>query len=162
MMTKAHRGLGRAVVVAAIATAAMAACSSGDGSGQSAGSQPKEQASPTVATATAAKLGTVLVDDRGFTLYLLAPEKGGKIKCVDKCLDFWPPLLTSDGRSPVGGEGIDASLLGTIERPEGGTQVTYHDYPLYLFAGDEAPGQAKGQGVEKVWFAMSPDGSAAE
>ena len=105
--------------------------------------------------------GTVLVDARGYTLYLLTPEKGGKIKCVDQCLEFWPPLTTTGGRTPVGGGGIDASLLGTVDRPDGGTQVTYHDYPLYRFAGDKAPGQVNGQGVEKVWFAVTPDGTAA-
>jgi predicted lipoprotein with Yx(FWY)xxD motif len=160
-MRTAHRRRARAAAVAAVAAVAMTACSSGGSSDGSAGSQPKQQASPTVATATAPKLGTVLVDARGYTLYLLTREKGGKVKCVDQCLEFWPPLTTTGGRTPVGGGGIDASLLGTIDRPDGGTQVTYHDYPLYRFAGDKAPGQVNGQGVEKVWFAVTPDGTAA-
>ncbi|MGZ4126357.1 MAG: COG4315 family predicted lipoprotein, partial [Actinomycetota bacterium] len=64
------------------------------------------------------------------------------------CATNWPPLLLPSGvKSATGGSGVDASKLGTIKRPDGGTQVTYNGKPLYLFISDKSPGQATGQGV---------------
>ena len=55
------------------------------------------------------------------------------------------------------GAGV-AGALGTITRPDGGTQVTYEGRPLYLYSGDQNPGEASGQGIQGVWFAMTPSG----
>ena len=41
------------------------------------------------------------------------------------------PLLT--GASPDIGPGINATLVGTVRRPDGETQVTYDHRPLYLY-----------------------------
>jgi predicted lipoprotein with Yx(FWY)xxD motif len=57
------------------------------------------------------------------------------------------------------GEGIDASLLGTVEHPDG-IQVTYNGWPLYFFADDSAPGDVNGQGVGGVWYVLDPTGNA--
>ena len=59
----------------------------------------------------------------------------------------------------VGSEGrlsVDATKFGTIDPPDGGTQVTYAGMPLYLFTGDTA-GQATGQGFED-FFAVTASG----
>ena len=37
-----------------------------------------------------------------------------------------------------------------MERTDGTTQVTYNDWPLYLFSGDAAAGDTNGQGVGDV------------
>ena len=63
---------------------------------------------------------------------------------------------------PVAGDGVDGTLLGTTEREDGSTQVTYDGWPLYLFASDAAPGDTNGQGVGEVWFVVGPDGQAIE
>jgi predicted lipoprotein with Yx(FWY)xxD motif len=62
----------------------------------------------------------------------------------------------------MAGEGVDATLLGTITRDDGSTQVTYNGWPLYYFHEDAAPGDTNGQGVGGVWFLVSPEGEAIE
>ena len=51
--------------------------------------------------------------------------------CDRSCADAWTPLLT--GASPDIGPGINATLVGTVRRPDGETQVTYDHRPLYLY-----------------------------
>ena len=41
-------------------------------------------------------------------------------------------------------------------RSDGGKQVAYNGRPLYFFAGDTAPGDTKGQGLNDVWFVAAP------
>ena len=102
----------------------------------------------TISTATVSGVGKVLVDGNGMTLYTLGTESSGTIKCTGSCAQSWPPvLLTGGATAATAGAGVDASKLGTIDRPDGGTQVTYAGMPLYLWVGDTAPGQATGQGV---------------
>jgi predicted lipoprotein with Yx(FWY)xxD motif len=115
----------------------------------------------TISTATVSGAGTVLVDGNGMTLYTLGTESSGTIKCTGSCAQSWPPvLLTGGATAATAGAGVDASKLGTIDRPDGGTQVTYDGMPLYLWVGDTAPGQATGQGVAGFSVA-SPSGAAA-
>lgn len=105
-------------------------------------------------------LGDVLVDAEGMTLYLFTPDEQGESTCYDDCETAWPPL-TVEG-DPAAGEGVDAALLGTAEREDGSLQVTYNDWPLYLWQGDAEPGDTTGQNVNDVWFVVSPDGDAVQ
>ena len=100
----------------------------------------------------------VLVSPRGLTLYHMTAEKGKKIVCAGACTQFWPPLLIKRGTKPTAGPGVNATKLGTIRRPDGTYQVTYAGFALYTFASDKRPGQANGEGVEKIWFAVGPNG----
>ncbi|HEX2152965.1 MAG TPA: hypothetical protein VHL52_03195 [Acidimicrobiia bacterium] len=100
--------------------------------------------------------GTILVDGEGFSLYLFTQDTQGEPStCTEGCAETWPPL-TGD---VTAGDGVDASLLGTAQHPNGETQVTYDGWPLYYYAPDEAPGDTNGQGVGGVWFLVAPDGS---
>ena len=111
-----------------------------------------------VNTGTASGVGTVLVDGTGLTLYELDTEANGQIMCTGACRSAWPPLLLPAGvASATPGPGVTGTL-GTIVRPDGGRQVTYDGRPLYLYSGDQSPGQANGQGIQGVWFAMTPSG----
>jgi predicted lipoprotein with Yx(FWY)xxD motif len=56
------------------------------------------------------------------------------------------------------GDDIDASLLGTAERPDG-IQVTYNGWPLYLYVGDTVPGETTGQDQGGVWYVLDPTGT---
>lgn len=103
-------------------------------------------------------LGDVLVDGAGMTLYLFTPDTDGESTCYDDCAAAWPPA-TVDG-TPVAGDGIDGALLATTERTDGTTQVTYDGQPLYLWRGDQEPGDVTGQNVEEVWFVVAPSGEA--
>jgi predicted lipoprotein with Yx(FWY)xxD motif len=111
-----------------------------------------------IGTTVIGSVGTVLDDGRGFTLYHLTTETGGQIKCTGSCPQTWPPLLISSGQATASGD--LSAKLGTVQRPDGSTQVTFDGMPLYTYAGDSAPGQANGQGVGGVWFAVTPSGAA--
>jgi predicted lipoprotein with Yx(FWY)xxD motif len=96
---------------------------------------------------------TVLVNAQGLTLYSLSGETGGKFICASSaCTQVWHPLSASAG-TPSGSVGS----LGTVKRPDGTVQVTYKGMPLYTFAEDRAPGEAKGQGIKDVgtWKAVT-------
>ena len=123
----------------------------GDDQGEEAG---EPVADPSVEAADTS-LGVVLVDAEGFTLYVFADDAPDTSNCADGCAEAWPPAAV-DGEV-VAGPGVDGSLLGTIERDDGSTQVTYESQPLYRFAGDEAPGDTNGEGVADVWFVIALD-----
>ena len=127
---------------------------------------PSPAASPaaaaaTIMVATDAKLGTILVDGNGKTVYLFVADKGTASTCYTSCATFWPPVLTSG--APKAGSGAQASLLGTTKRTDGTTEVTYAGHPLYYFLNDKKAGDTTGQGVNgfgALWWAMSPSGAA--
>lgn len=116
----------------------------------------------TVSVSDVGSYGSALVDAEGRTLYLFTndTQNGGSSACTGNCLTNWPPLLTTG--DPVAGEGVDPSLLGTITRDDGTTQVTYNGWPLYYYAQDTAAGDANGQGVGSVWYLVSPAGEAIQ
>jgi predicted lipoprotein with Yx(FWY)xxD motif len=113
-----------------------------------------------VKTASNATLGaTVLVNAQGMTLYHLSGEQNGKFICTSSgCLQIWHPVTTS-ASAPSG----SVASLATVKRPDGTVQVTYKGEPLYTFAEDKQPGEAKGQGIKDVgtWTAVTVSASGA-
>ncbi|MCH7230357.1 hypothetical protein L0U85_05725 [Glycomyces sp. L485] len=103
-------------------------------------------------------LGQVIADADGMTLYLFTPDEGGESTCYDECAEAWPPL-TGEGDASVA-EGLDESLVGSVERDDGSMQVTYNSHPLYYWANDVAPGDVTGQGVNDVWYVLDAEGNA--
>ncbi len=107
------------------------------------------------------KLGQVLVNSKGHTLYLFEKDRNGRSACNGRCAQFWPPLL-SRGK-PTAGRGVKASMLGTTRRSNGSLQVTYNKHPLYTFALDKGAGQTNGEGnlaFGARWYAVSSRGTA--
>lgn len=104
-------------------------------------------------------LGTILVTKTGMTLYHMKSETNGRIHCAGACAKLWPPLTVGGGAKPVAGPGVDASKLGTIERPDGKVQVTYNGLPLYRYSKDVKPGETTSQGLNGFWYAVTPGGS---
>ncbi|GAA5534204.1 hypothetical protein Dalu01_02612 [Deinococcus aluminii] len=99
-----------------------------------------------------AKLGTILQDSRGMTLYLYTKDEPGESSCYDQCAVAWPPLLATElPRLPGGVPG----QLTLIPRKDGKQQVAYNGWPLYGWVKDTRPGQTTGQGVGKVWYAVN-------
>ncbi|MFB6096505.1 MAG: hypothetical protein ABEJ74_03865 [Haloferacaceae archaeon] len=167
-----------------ISTVALAGCSGtsgdgggadGDGAGGGSGGStptatPTETSSPapteqpgggmgaTVRTRSHPEYGAILTDADGMTLYMF--EKDTKddpaSACTGGCASNWPPL-TVDGE-PTKDESVTASL-STFERESGETHVAAAGWPLYYYAPDSQPGDAKGQGVGDVWWVLAPDGS---
>jgi predicted lipoprotein with Yx(FWY)xxD motif len=106
------------------------------------------------------KLGSILVNAQGRTLYMFAADKGRKSECYASCAVYWPPLITSSTHPT--GSGVTASMIGTTMRKGGKLQVTYNGHPLYLFVKDSKPGQTSGQGLNLsggLWWVMSPAGT---
>jgi len=104
-------------------------------------------------------LGKILVNGSGRTLYHYALDRKNAVKCTGTCAATWPPLLVAAGVTPVAAPGVTASLLGTVERPDGKLQVTYKGLALYLFTGDRKAGDVKGQGLSGSWHAIAPTGA---
>jgi predicted lipoprotein with Yx(FWY)xxD motif len=113
----------------------------------------------TVTVAMVPKLGKVVVDSGGFTLYDFHKDKGTASSCYGGCASLWPPLTTTG--KPQAGEGVSASMLGTTKRKDGTTQVTFAGHPLYTYTADSKPGEANGNDFTSFggeWYALTPKG----
>jgi predicted lipoprotein with Yx(FWY)xxD motif len=110
-----------------------------------------------VKTEHVAKLGTILTNATGMTLYRYTVDPAGKATCSGACAKVWPPLLLPKGvthiKAPHGVKGL------TAVRVHGGRlQVFFHGHALYRFVSDAKKGQATGQGIENDWFAVLSNG----
>jgi predicted lipoprotein with Yx(FWY)xxD motif len=154
-------------LAALVAVGALAAACGGNGSGgggiYGGGGPASTGGGPTgVATVTASstKLGMVLVDGSGRTLYLFEKDQPDQSACSAACAAAWP--VDNSSGTPKAGSGVKASLLGTIKRSDNTTQVTYNHHPLYYYSGDSGAGQQNGQGLNAfgaTWFVVAPAGS---
>lgn len=111
-----------------------------------------------VLAAADSELGEIVVDGEGMTVYYFTSDEpgSGMSTCEGDCLTSWPPVHAGSDEPPV--EGVTAEV-GTITGNDGEPQVTLDGRPVYLFAGDSAPGDVTGQGVQDVWWAVAPDGA---
>jgi predicted lipoprotein with Yx(FWY)xxD motif len=154
----------RELMVAAALTAcivAVAACggsSSGSASSAPAGSGNAPKAAGVTVKVSTTKLGRILTDGSGRTLYLFEKDKGAASRCSGACASIWPPLAAATG---VTGRGVSAADLGSIKRADGRPEATYAGHPLYTYAGDTKPGETSGQGLDQFgaeWYVLGPDG----
>lgn len=109
---------------------------------------------------TQSKLGGILVDSHGHSLYLFERDQKGKSSCYGGCAGEWPPLIASG--KPHAKSGVKAALLGRTKRRDGRWQVTYRGHPLYTFSGDTSRGQTNGEGLDDFggwWYLISPAGA---
>ncbi|TMA91869.1 MAG: hypothetical protein E6J65_08525 [Deltaproteobacteria bacterium] len=100
-----------------------------------------------------------LADGAGRTLYYFFQDTVGTATtppvsaCTTTCLASWPIFLTN---STVVPSILTASDFTVFTRPDGQMQSAYKGHPLYYFAGDAAPGDTKGRGVNNVWDSLDP------
>jgi len=137
--------------IAAVALLAACGQKTGASSGGGSGSSPMAEH---LGTRSISGIGTVLDNAQGLTLYHLKTETNGHIQCTGSCATTWPPMLAAGGSAPAAPSGVSGTF-GTVKRPDGGVQVTFDGMPLYTYSGDAAPGQANGQGISGVWFAVT-------
>ena len=158
-----RKALAGAALLSALALV-LAACGGNDdgGSGTAAPAAPATTAAPAAGGTTVAvasgKLGDILVDGDGRTLYAFTKDQGDKSACSGQCADNWPALKGT----ATAGTGVQASLLSSSMQANGDAQVTYGGRPLYYFAGDNKPGDVNGQGVGNVWYAVTAEGELAK
>jgi predicted lipoprotein with Yx(FWY)xxD motif len=144
-----------------LAALAVTACGGG-GNNNATGASPAPKAAhtrPAMVKVANSRLGKILVDSRGRTLYLFTKDSGSTSTCTGACATAWPPLL-ADGTTTVAG-GALASLVGTTRRSDSTPQVTYNGHPLYTFVKDQKAGDTNGEGVTAFggsWFVLSPAG----
>jgi predicted lipoprotein with Yx(FWY)xxD motif len=114
-------------------------------------------------TAEDSQFGRVLFDANGQVVYVFEIDRRNRSSCTStECVRAWPPVLTEE--EPTAGEGVDASLLGTIRRSDGMRQVTYDGRPLYFYE-HEGPGEIKCHNIDLhggLWWVVTPSGDPAE
>ena len=168
-----RRGMLVSTVIGAAITVLAAGCG-GNGNGNSNGSGSSDASPGTTGPATSgaagttvavksSKLGKLLVDDQGRTLYLFEKDKGPSSTCSGACAAAWPPETTNG--APKAGSGATAAELTTSARDDGSMQLVYHGHPLYRYAGDTKAGDTNGEGLDQFgaeWFVLSPAGNKIE
>lgn len=120
---------------------------------------PAEPAAAPATPATPAPAGTLtlatgapgsyVADNTGRAVYVLEGDENGS-KCSGACLSAWQPLL-ADAPPVAGAPSLEGVMIGTVERGDGTTQVTYNGHPLYVYTKDTTPGTTMGQGVSDQW-----------
>ncbi|MEU4729019.1 SCO0930 family lipoprotein [Streptomyces sp. NPDC023588] len=105
-------------------------------------------------------LGAAVTDSEGFTLYRFDKDtaKPPKSNCEGDCATAWPAVSADDASA---GEGIDATLLGSVARADGTRQLTLAGWPVYRYAKDAKAGDTLGEGVGGTWHALGADGKPA-
>ncbi|WP_432026278.1 SCO0930 family lipoprotein [Streptomyces sp. 1222.5] len=105
-----------------------------------------------------AKLGNVVVDKNGMTVYRFMKDQAwpkSVSNCLGACLEKWPAV---DPVSADNTKGVKKKGLMPFTRSDGKEQMSVNCWPIYTFSGDKAPGDTNGQGVGGTWYAVSPDG----
>jgi predicted lipoprotein with Yx(FWY)xxD motif len=101
--------------------------------------------------------GQIVVDGKGMSVYYYTKDTkdSGTSACTGGCLAAWPPVTTTSTTPAV--EGV-MGTVGTITTPDGKKQVTINGMPIYYYAKDKAAGDITGQGVNGVWYLVTPSG----
>lgn len=175
-MHRRRPALASAIIPAVALVAVLAACTAPSGGASTPAATPT---SPPAATPTIEPMessmaegltievrqdgmyGPVLeVDGRSVYLFTPDPAGGTGTACLEGCIANWPAVLVPEGAEAAAGPGLTGTIT-TLERPDGGQQVVYAGHPLYFFVGDAAAGDTNGQGLNDVWFLVTPAGDAA-
>ena len=105
----------------------------------------------------------VLVDQYGLSLYTLAQDgqenspTQAHISCEPpECQGSWQPF-TIAATDTITTTGVPNHLATKVTLPNSRAQIAYNGWPLYRFTGDQAPGQANGQGLDNTWWLISPN-----
>jgi predicted lipoprotein with Yx(FWY)xxD motif len=166
----------RALAIVAVAAFALAACGSSSKASNPpastdsttagpsttvAASTTTKPAGPTTVTLATSKLGKIIVDDKGLTLYRFDNDTApGASTCTTApCSTTWPAATVTG--APTAGTGIDAAKLTTFALADGTLQLQMDGHPLYRFAGDTKAGDTNGQGILDKWYAVTGTGEKA-
>jgi len=159
------------LVIAGVAVAAsviLAGCGGGSQTTTTTSSSPSGSSSnpgTMFSTASVSGLGTVVVDGKGKTVYILTSGGHTNVPCDDAsgCTGLWPDLPFPKGVSSAkAGSGIKASLLGSKKLSDGETYPTYNGWLMYEYSGDSGPGDSNGQGIKSfggTWYALDSSGN---
>ncbi|WP_137824782.1 hypothetical protein [Brevibacterium sp. 2SA] len=149
------------LAASALVIAGLSGCGSTDGGDSAAETRAPESSSADMGAATMSlstadsDLGEIIVDGEGKTVYQFAKDTQGTdaSACEGDCAAKWP-AVPGDGEVEL--DGVTGET-GTITGVDGKPQLTLDGWPLYYFAGDEAAGDTKGQGLMDAWWVLAPD-----
>jgi len=155
----------------AVALAGLVALAGCGSSGSSTTSSSTQAAAPTTGSSGGAatidvadnpKLGQVLVDSKGNTVYLFEKDESNESYCNGSCAKVWPPVTTNG--QPKAGSGVSGKLT-TLKRDDGSTQVVFDGHPLYTYVKDTDTEDAYGNGLAQFgaeWYGLRPNGQKTE
>jgi hypothetical protein len=86
----------------------------------------------TVHQAGLGTLGTVLVTNKGFALYMFPPDGARRVTCTGGCAFAWPQLKLHAGETVTAGAGVRPGLLGTMPNPGRGRRAISRVAALHL------------------------------
>ncbi|WP_433856471.1 SCO0930 family lipoprotein [Streptomyces kronopolitis] len=132
----------------------------GQAGGDSGAAPQSAPSAGTLALHQDSKLGPVVTDSKGMTLYRFDKDtaKPPKSNCSGSCATTWPVVPADGAEAPAG---IAKSDLGSVTRADGTKQLTIGGWPAYRYVKDTEPGDTKGQGVGGTWNALAADGKKA-
>jgi predicted lipoprotein with Yx(FWY)xxD motif len=144
------------VTIAAAAVAVLALSRSSTPAAPRAAAPATATPEPSVRVAKT-KLGRILVNGQGRTLYLYVKDRGAKSACSRRCSQVWPPATVSG--APTAGPGVAAAKLTTTRGADHRRQLVYNGHPLYTLTADVRPGQINGEGFLGTWYVVSAAGN---
>jgi predicted lipoprotein with Yx(FWY)xxD motif len=102
--------------------------------------------------------GPIVVNDAGYAIYMSDSDDQSPPRsvCYNACAKKWIPVLTSG--TVTLDDAIAAAVVGTLQRADGGTQLTMRGWPLYLYVNDKQPGEINGHSKVQHWQVLAPDG----
>ena len=78
----------------------------------------------------------------------MTKTQNGVPSCYDSCAKQSPPYVSTGSEKK--GEG-----WATAKRKDGSSQWTYHNKRVYFYADDKKAGDANGNGVGRIWHAIT-------
>jgi predicted lipoprotein with Yx(FWY)xxD motif len=116
-----------------------------------AAARPMHEAQPAIAF-KAKGFGTIVATKKHLALYTWKKEKAGTIKCTGACATMWPPIVVPAHTMVAKHVKGIMGTFGTIQRPDGSTQLTLDRHALYTYEGD-TPTKILCNGVNG-WFVV--------
>jgi predicted lipoprotein with Yx(FWY)xxD motif len=87
---------------------------------------------------------TIVTTAEGMAIYTFDVDQPGVSNCYNGCAKAWPPVLVQSAA------GLQAPM-GVTQRKDGTLQLTIDNQPVYLFQGDQNPGDIEGDNLNNVW-----------
>jgi predicted lipoprotein with Yx(FWY)xxD motif len=103
---------------------------------------------------TNAKLGAIITDNTGKSVYFFSKDAAATSACVGACSVTWPPFYQA---TPTLGTGLSSADFGTITRTDGTMQTTYKGWPLYYYSLDVNAGDTNGDAFANFWAIAKAD-----
>jgi predicted lipoprotein with Yx(FWY)xxD motif len=153
-----HAAACGAIVIAAITGITLAGCATIVGPASNSTTAPSGASSTPAAIKTASSsLGQIVVDGMGMTAYFFDKDVAGSdtSACTGPCATLWPAITSAAAKPSVSGV---SGTVATITDADGSRQITINGRPIYTFANDKKAGDVNGEGVGKVWYAVSSSG----